>query len=46
VGNRMKLDFGNNFDCEKKVLSIKKLKINYFFSHSHQDVHQYLNAGD
>jgi len=46
VKNRIKLDFGTNFNLSKKLLVIKKLKINYFFSHSHQDVHQYLNMQD
>lgn len=35
VKNRIKLDFNTNFNPEKKLLHIKKLKINYFFSHSH-----------
>jgi hypothetical protein len=43
VKNRIKLDFNTNFNHQTKLLQIKKLKINYFFAHSHQDVHSYLN---
>jgi hypothetical protein len=43
VKNRIKLDFNTNFNPQTRLLQIKKLKINYFFAHSHQDVHSYLN---
>jgi hypothetical protein len=42
VKSRMKLDFLKNYNEQKKTLLIKKLKINYFFSHSHKNVYKYL----
>ena len=40
----MKLDFSSNYNPKKQLLSIKKLKVNYFFSHSHKDVDSYLKS--
>ncbi len=44
IKNRMKLDFASNYNPKKQLLSIKKLKVNYFFSHSHKDVYSYLKS--
>jgi len=43
VKTKFKIDIVSHKQTE---VSIKKLRINYFFAHSHEDVCAYLNSAD